>query len=393
MTWDTDNVLESDTIPQTFFASPGRANEDDLLGEIDFTNNNPLLKSVLSLVGSIALVVNPHRQIVGVNTILLDTLGLDDPETILGLRPGEAMNCIHCDDHPNGCGTSEFCRGCGAVCAILASQDSNTIQEGDCLLTIRKNGKLISLEFRARACPLHLDGGEFTLIFLQDISDEKRREALEQIFFHDIRNTLSGLIGYTDLLIGTMTNAAQKDLGGCVHALALRLADEIQTQHDLVRLEHGHYTPNRVMARPSDILKELQELFTQYPIAAGKHMRIDGLDVDDQFLTEKPQLHRVLVNIVKNAFEACPIGDEIHIRSLSILDTVYFHVWNRQAIDEDVASHIFQRYFSTSGQPGRGLGTYSMKLITEQCLQGEVSFSSSVEKGTTFTLKLPRHPQ
>ena len=252
---------------------------------------------------------------------------------------------------------------------------------------------MISLEFRARACPLHLDGGDFTLIFLQDISDEKRREALEKIFFHDIMNTLTGLIGYTDLLEGAMANAAQRDLSGCVHALALRLADEIQTQHDLVRLEQGHYTPNRVLARPSDILKELQELFTQYPIAAGKRMRIDGLDIDDQFLTERPQLHRVLVNMVKNAFEASAIGDEIHIRCLSILDTVYFHVWNRQGMDKDVALHIFQRYFSTSGQPGRGLGTYSMKLITEQCLQGEISFSSSAEKGTTFTLKLPRYPQ
>ena len=46
--------------------------------------------------------------------------------------------------------------------------------------------------------------------------------------------------------------------------------------------------------------------------------------------------------------------------------------------------------FSTKSSTGRGLGTYSMKLLGERYLGGAVSFSSSAEHGTVFTFELPR---
>jgi sensor histidine kinase regulating citrate/malate metabolism len=50
---------------------------------------------------------------------------------------------------------------------------------------------------------------------------------------------------------------------------------------------------------------------------------------------------------------------------------------------------IFQRSFSTKGT-GRGIGTYSVKLLTEKYLQGEVSFISTKEFGTTFYITIPK---
>jgi sensor histidine kinase regulating citrate/malate metabolism len=49
---------------------------------------------------------------------------------------------------------------------------------------------------------------------------------------------------------------------------------------------------------------------------------------------------------------------------------------------------MFQRSFSTKGSD-RGLGTYSMKLLGERYLHGEVEFTTSQEEGTTFRLILP----
>jgi signal transduction histidine kinase len=57
-------------------------------------------------------------------------------------------------------------------------------------------------------------------------------------------------------------------------------------------------------------------------------------------------------------------------------------------MDESVRSNIFRRYFSTKGG-NRGLGTYGMKLLTEEYLGGEVSFRSSEQEGTTFTFVIP----
>jgi len=55
----------------------------------------------------------------------------------------------------------------------------------------------------------------------------------------------------------------------------------------------------------------------------------------------------------------------------------------------EVQRQLFTRSFSTKGT-GRGLGTYSIKLITEKYLQGTVSFVSNEEQGTVFTVRYPR---
>ena len=57
---------------------------------------------------------------------------------------------------------------------------------------------------------------------------------------------------------------------------------------------------------------------------------------------------------------------------------------------DEVQLQLFQRSFSTKGQTGRGIGTYSMKLLGERYLGGRVEFISRHPEGTTFTLSLPK---
>ena len=57
-------------------------------------------------------------------------------------------------------------------------------------------------------------------------------------------------------------------------------------------------------------------------------------------------------------------------------------------IPPDDQLQIFQRSFSTKGR-GRGLGTYSIRLLGEAYLGGAVSFTSTQRTGTTFRIELP----
>jgi CheY-like chemotaxis protein len=57
----------------------------------------------------------------------------------------------------------------------------------------------------------------------------------------------------------------------------------------------------------------------------------------------------------------------------------------------DVQLQIFQRSFSTKGS-GRGLGTYSIKLLAERYSKGRVSFATSPEEGTVFSAACPNLP-
>ncbi len=112
---------------------------------------------------------------------------------------------------------------------------------------------------------------------------------------------------------------------------------------------------------------------------------------EDETLRTDPQLLQpILTNMVKNALEATPEGGTVRVWSEARDDDVAFHVWNAAVMSPEVALRVFQRYFSTKAERGRGLGTYGLKLIAERYLHGHVSFTSSQDEGTTFHLVLPR---
>ena len=54
----------------------------------------------------------------------------------------------------------------------------------------------------------------------------------------------------------------------------------------------------------------------------------------------------------------------------------FISVQNDRAMSNEVKYQIFQKSFSTKGN-GRGLGTFSIKLLTERYLKGSVSFESN----------------
>jgi signal transduction histidine kinase len=68
---------------------------------------------------------------------------------------------------------------------------------------------------------------------------------------------------------------------------------------------------------------------------------------------------------------------------------VEFWVHNPGVMPREVQLQVFHRSFSTKGV-GRGLGTYSIKLLTERYLKGTASFKSSPEEGTVFTVRYSR---
>lgn len=99
---------------------------------------------------------------------------------------------------------------------------------------------------------------------------------------------------------------------------------------------------------------------------------------------------RILGNMLKNGLEAILPGQAVTIDCFGQGDEVVFAVHNPGVIPEEVQLQMFQRSFSTKEDTGRGIGTYSMKLLGEGYLGGRVEFVSRLPEGTTFTLSLPK---
>ncbi|WP_419662209.1 PAS domain-containing protein [Desulfosarcina variabilis] len=102
-------------------------------------SKNPVMSGLLHSISGLLAILDENRQIVAVNDSFLKMLGIDDPAQTLGLRPGEALNCVHAHRPPAGCGTTRACSTCGAAIAIVSSLEQNQPTEKMCALAATRN--------------------------------------------------------------------------------------------------------------------------------------------------------------------------------------------------------------------------------------------------------------
>jgi len=137
-----------------------------------------------------------------------------------------------------------------------------------------------------------------------------------------------------------------------------------------------------------ELLQSVLDLYRNHEVAEGKRIRINSNTENVTIHSDRALLSRVLGNMVKNALEAVNQQETVKIGCLNMGGGVLFWVHNPTFMPRDVQLQVFQRSFSTKGA-GRGIGTYSIKLLGERYLKGRVDFTTSEEKGTTFEIRLP----
>ncbi len=366
-------------------APPERAAPEAVEIQARAVLDTALLRELFDAVNEAVLILNKERQIVFCNRNFSDSLGMSDRASARGLRPGEAFHCVHAAKGHAGCGTARFCEACGAVEAILRSQEGETAVR-ECRIQQEPHGE--SLDLKVKASPLNLDGELLTVVAIQDISHEKRRRALEQIFFHDILNTVMSIKLNSELMEGSDPEETA-DLRASVIGGVNRLVREIQAQKALISAEANELPLKVTRLDALAILKETARAYERHELARGRRIVIDARAEPRVFRSDKSILLRVLENLTKNALEAASPGQAVTLGCSGKDCGIEYRVHNPGAIARDVQFRIFQRSFSTKG-PGRGLGTYSVKLLTEKFLKGKASFSSSEAAGTIFTVWCPQ---
>jgi K+-sensing histidine kinase KdpD len=370
----------------TFFARADRADGDDLELQIEIAANNPVADGLMQNISGMLAVLNANRQIVSINKTFLKSLGIDDPGRVLGLRPGEALHCEHATDEPHGCGTTRHCASCGAAIAIVCSLGVKQSIERTCALTRVQNGTSADLALSIRSTPIRIQGQDFLLLFVKDISHEQRRANLERSFFHDMSNVLTVLSGACEILNG---GGGDQEVVRQITRSTSRLVREFEIQKRLFLGDEFDFPVRASQTTVSLIFGELREQFARHPAAHNRSIEFPAHYPPTLIVTDHSLCMRVLTNMIVNALEATKEKDVVQIWLEESPNAITFCVWNGQVIDKDNALRIFQRNFSTKEGLGRGFGTYSMKLFGEEFLSGKVSFQSPERSGTVFRLELP----
>lgn len=328
------------------------------------------------------LILNSLRQIVYYNNALIEGFPDIADRVATGQRPGEVFRCRYSGEN-EGCGTTKFCRTCGAAHAIAASLAGREDIEECKIITFNDE----AYDFRVWAYPKIIQGERFVIFTLIDISHEKRREMLERAFYHDILNTTNGIQGFLKLYFYETDN--KDEIVRSALNFTQILIDEINSQRIITLAEAGQLeiTPEKFSLL--NLINELLELYKFQLDFKNIDIKVN-VDNSLELTSDKVLLRRIILNLLKNAIEASRENDLIKIEAQRQVNLIEIKVYNKQVMPDYVKLQIFKRSFSTKGK-GRGLGTYSIKMLTEKFLKGKVSFLSEEGFGTEFTILIPEN--
>ncbi len=233
------------------------------------------------------------------------------------------------------------------------------------------------------------------------LREEKKLGAVGKLaggIAHDFNNRLVVVMGYAELL----KRGLPPESPLAVHAemvlssakRAAELTRQLLAYSRRQVLEPEAFCPNDLTERMRALLKNLLTDPVELVTVLGATRRV---------LADPGQIERVILNLVLNARDAMPSGGTLSIETRDVAfvpgehptlqggDYVAMIVTDTgTGITEEALPHIFEPFFTTKkmGQ-GTGLGLSMVEGIVHQS-GGATHVESSVGKGTTFTIYLPR---
>lgn len=361
-----------------------------LVEQANIFAEQPLLQGLLDAAPCLYAILNSQRQIIFANRAMCNWHQPFQPEAVVGKSLGHVLHCIRSEECQEADDAPDFCKTCGVLRSLAFSAfGQESIQE---CRVMQKSGEALDLRIWTR--PLSAQEQEYTIVAIIDIAHEKRRYALERVFFNDILQAANRIQGFAQLLLDVSKECElkgeQEDMAAIIHEMALHLVEDIKTQQVISSAESGDLNFQMATVNSLSTLRETVAFYSGHEAALDRTLQLDPESANVDFDSDPVLLQRVLGSMILNALEACTPGQTVTIGCRTDdEEEIVFSVHNPQYMSREVQLQLFQRSFSTKGA-GRGLGAYSMKLLSERYLQGHVSFTTSREAGTVFTARYPR---
>lgn len=366
-----------------------RSSAEDLSLQRAVLSTERHLCELLDAIPDNVMLLNENRQILYANKTLEQFCAAHGVFGLIGLRIGEAFSCQNASCAVEGCGSAEPCNLCGALDAsLIALRGQPSAFECQILRNSRRGPD--ALDLRVSGTPLHWKSGPAVLLVASDISHVKRRQVLERLFFHDTLNTAGTINQIAEMLMHGILDfeAAKQDLWQASQMLVREIRGQSQlfaAENEELRVEFG-----LVLVR--ELLESVAALFRNNEAGLGKRIVIKEETAGLLLLSDNALLTRVLGNLLKNALEASHPGEVVTLGCRREETDIVLWCHNEGVLTREIQMQIFRRSFSTKGS-GRGIGTYSIKLLSEKYLQGKVELVSTLQTGTLFTLTFPIAPR
>jgi PAS domain S-box-containing protein len=237
---------------------------------------------------------------------------------------------------------------------------------------------------------------ELQELYTQVSNLEQLKTDMIRIAAHDIRNPVSVVLGYTELMEAMIERNNTERLRHYIKMVdgAARRMEKITTDIlSLERIENQKDEANETI----DISKMVRETFEEFEGQAGlksQELKLELPDTPLHIRGDAAQMREAAANLVSNAIKYTPENGTIRIVVEGDPNKATFKVIdNGFGIPEEQQKNLFQPFFRASSQEtkeieGTGLGLYLIKNIVQRH-KGDIIFSSTYGEGSTFGFWLP----
>lgn len=268
----------------------------------------------------------------------------------------------------------------------------------------RKDGK--DLPVSESASPIFNDQKQVqrVVIVIRDATEQRKIDKMRSEFVsvvsHQLRTPLTSINWYVELLTdpdaSTNLNDAQRESLQRIGEGNQRMIRLINDLLNVSRIETGrNFTITPEQTNYVQLIKEVID--EQQIIAEKKGMKInfDQKGITDITLNiDKEKIRQVIMNLLSNAVKYSHPNTDVLMRFGKDEKYIYLDIIdNGIGIPEEQQVRVFEKFFRadnavTQQTEGTGLGMYIGQSIA-RAHDGDVTFYSKQNEGSTFTLKLP----
>jgi two-component system sensor histidine kinase/response regulator len=240
---------------------------------------------------------------------------------------------------------------------------------------------------------------------LREMNEEKNE--FMGIAAHDLRNPLSAIRGYSEMVMEdaqTLAQGVRPDLVGCTKELectgrrigetAARMAEMVQNLLDANRIKRGEMNLDPAPTALGPVLSAVIGTHRSHAAAKQQSIHLESEITPVVVQVDPGVIVQVLENLVSNAVKYSPPGKNIYVRLKKSAAAVRCEVQDEgpglSAEDQKKLFGKFARLSAkpTGGEHSTGLGLSIVKKTVE-AMNGKVWSESEPGEGATFIVEFP----
>jgi PAS domain S-box-containing protein len=265
--------------------------------------------------------------------------------------------------------------------------------------------------FLARGRPIRDDSGKITGWLGIALDIEERRTAEEEAqaaslakseflasMSHELRTPLNAIGGYAELLAmgvrGPLNSQQAQDVAR-IRRSQQHLLVLINDVLNFAKVDAGQIEYHVTAVPLDDALHDAEALIAPQVLAKGLHYTYKNADRSVAVLADPEKLQQIVLNLLSNAVKFTDEGGSITLSTQTEGDCVEISVQDTgNGVPPEKIATIFEPFVQAErrlNQPVQGVGLgLAISQDLARGMNGEIRVRSSVGKGSTFTLSLPR---